>query len=83
MNTKQMESKNSGIKTGDWVIMQDTPRSLWIIELNFGIPYKVENIRIETDEFKVDHKHYLIQGTYYQPDEIKKVTPEDDPEYFI
>ncbi len=83
LNTKQTESKNSGIKSGDWVIMQDSVGSLWMNDLDFGVAYQVKDIKVENDYFGVPQRSYLIEETYYQPDEVKKVTPEDDPEYFI
>ncbi len=84
MSTKQTESKHYGIKIGDWIIMQDSPGSIWMVDLNFGKPYKVQGIKLEADyNYLVEKNLYLIQGLWYDEDEVKKVTPEDDPEYFI
>ncbi len=84
MSTKQTESKHYGIEIGDWVILRYSPDSIWMVYLDFAKPYKVQGIELKSDNnYLVEKKLYLIQGLWYDEDEVKKVTPEDDPEYFI
>jgi len=71
---KEMEE----IKKGDYVII--LPSAGYIGSSKYNKPYKVQRTSFENDK---PCGPYLINGLMYSDSEIKKVSEEEYPEYFI